>query len=89
MPAGQRAVGIPVDLGVIMGVQIDEPWRDDEPVGIKRFLGLARAELADLGDLAILDAKVPGVAWRAGTIDDCATLDNHIKFGHNRPSFSN
>ena len=34
VPAGDRAVRVPADLGVVVGVQVDEAGRDDQPVGV-------------------------------------------------------
>lgn len=57
MPAGQGAIRVPIQLGVVMGVQINKPWGHDEPVCIQRFRRIARLELpvtVDLRDFSIL-----------------------------------
>src|SRR6266581_4128033 len=66
-------------------MQIDEPRRHDEPVGIEGSLGVARAQPAGPvypGDLTVSDPDVPGVARCAGAIDDSSASDDHIKFRH-------
>ena len=50
VPARQRAVRVPEDLGVVVGVQVDEARRDDQAVGVEHLVGLVGADLADLGD---------------------------------------
>src|SRR5262249_3324867 len=85
VPARQRAIGIPVDLCIVMRVQIDKPRRDDESVSVKSFLGITRTEFAvpfELGNLAVLDADVAGVTRRAGAINDGSALNDHIEFSH-------
>ena len=78
VPAGDRAVRVPADLGVVMGVQIDEARRDDQAVGVDDFLGEARRASADLRDLAVLDPDVAPVARHAGAVDDGAAFDLNV-----------
>ena len=82
MPARQRAVGIPEELGVVVGVQVDEARRHDQAAGVDRLVGLAGADLADLGDHAVLDADVAAEARQAAAVDDHAAADHAIESGH-------
>src|SRR5262249_42925222 len=82
MPAGHGAIRIPVDLRIVMRMQIDEPRRNNEPMCIERFLGVARFELADLGNFALFNPDISETAGRAGTINNRSTLDDYIEFRH-------
>ena len=50
--------GIPADLGVVVGVQIDEARGHDEPVGVDHPVRRALGAATDLGDPAVLDPEV-------------------------------
>src|SRR6266581_9796510 len=70
--------GIPEDLGVHVGVAVDEAWRDDEPVGVD---DLARplADAADRIDPAVAHADVGRVRRQTGSIDHHPVLDHQVK----------
>jgi hypothetical protein len=82
MPAANGAVRIPVQLGVIVGVKIDESWGHDEPAGIDHFRGVAAGQPADFGDLAVLDADVALVARDSRPINDRPAFNNGIELRH-------
>ena len=82
VPSGDRAIGIPADLGVVMGVQIDEAGRDDQAVGVDGLLGEAGRASADLGDLAVFNPDVAAIARDAGAVDDGAAFDLNVIIGH-------
>ena len=75
MPAGNRTVGIPKDLGIVVRVQIDITGRDDQAIGIDELRGIARIETTDLGDPPVLDANVGALAWHARAINNHARLN--------------
>ena len=50
VPARQRAVRVPEDLGVVVGVQIDEAGGDVHAPGVDDLGGLAGVDPADGGD---------------------------------------
>src|SRR6266851_741014 len=77
VPRRRRDVGVPADLGVVMGVRIDEAGRDDEVRGVDNFLR-ALGDLANLGDPAIRDRDIRAPRRSAGTIDHCSVLDQQI-----------
>src|SRR4030095_539356 len=87
MPAANRAVGVPVELGIVVGMEIHKPGGDDEPAGIDHLGSVAGIETADFGDLAILNADIRAVARHARAIDDRAVFNNGIKLRHMFPSF--
>jgi hypothetical protein len=58
VPARERAIGIPEQLGVVVGMQVDEARRHDQAAGVDDMVGVGGADVADLGDAAILDADV-------------------------------
>jgi hypothetical protein len=58
MPTADGTVGISVDLGVVMSVQIDESWGHNQPPSIDHCGGVTGVQAADFGDLAVLNAEV-------------------------------
>jgi hypothetical protein len=72
-----EVIGIPADLGVVMGVRIDEARRHNQIRGVDYFLR-ALHDRADFGYLASGDRDVsaPGLAARA--VHDRAILDQKI-----------
>src|SRR5581483_6124896 len=78
MPRGGRERAVPADLRVVMGVRVDEPWRDHAVAGIDRRLRAA-VDRADLDDLAFGDGDVGMAARRAGAVDEQAVADDEIK----------
>ena len=73
----ERAQRVPRDLRVVMAVIVDKAGRDDLPRGVDRALGRP-AQLADLGDLAVLDADISAKRRHSGAVDDPAVLDQQI-----------
>ena len=65
-----------------MGVQVDEARRHDQAAGVDRLVGLARADMADLGNPAVLDADVAPEARQPTAVDDHSPLDDAIIAGH-------
>lgn len=59
-------------LRVVVGVQIDEPGRNDEAVGVEYIVALLARDAPDLGDDTIFDADVGAVTPAAGAIDNHA-----------------
>ena len=85
MPAGDGAPSVPLDLGVVVGVQVDETRRDDEATRVEDLIGgcrLAIPEPPDLGDLPVLDRDVGDVAWDAGAVHHGAALDDDVVLSH-------
>ena len=82
MPARQRAVGIPEELRVVVGVQVDEARRHDQAAGVDHLVGLVGADLADLGDHAVLDPDVAAKARQAAAVDDHAAANHAVVPGH-------
>src|SRR6185369_15426058 len=85
MPARHGAIRVPVDLRVVMRMQIDEPRGHNEPVGVERFLSRVRFKLADFGNLAIFNSDVSKLTRRASAINNCSTLNDYIKFRYDCP----
>ena len=70
---------IPEDLGVHVGVAVDEARRHDPALGVKRFLGGSAIDAADLGDLAVLHADIAAIARKSRSINDHAVLDDEVE----------
>src|SRR6266852_5080223 len=86
VPARHRAVRVPEELGVIMGVQIDEAGRDVKSARVDHLFGLMRLKVAELGDLAVLDPDIGPVAWHPSAVDDRTASDDQIELRHYGPS---
>ena len=59
MPHRRSHVGIPGDLSVIVGMNVDKAGGDEEAVGVEFLAGWADA-LADIGDGAVIDGDIRG-----------------------------
>ncbi len=58
MPTRKGAVGIPIDLGVVMTMDFDRAWSNDATRSVKLLNSFGTDPSGDLGDLAIFDRKV-------------------------------
>ena len=76
MPRRRRERGVPVDLRVVVRVDVDEPRGHHVPVGLED----ARAveALADLGDATVGDGDVGPHARRTRAVDDGAAANDEI-----------
>src|ERR1700730_1767482 len=82
MPSGDRAIRIPVNLCIVVGVQIHEAWSDYTTRCIQRAHRGRVLDAADLADPSVLDAHVGTEAWQPGAVDYCPTANDQIVFGH-------
>src|SRR5439155_13565643 len=63
---------------VVVGVDVDDTGRDEQAVGVDRLLRRGTAEVADLGDAAVVDGDVGGPGRGTGAVDDGAGADDEI-----------
>src|SRR5439155_5323265 len=82
VPARQRAVRVPVDLGVVVGVEVDEAGGDDAAVGVEHPLGVLGVEAPDTGHAAVADAEVGPPARHPGAVDDHPAPDDRVEARH-------
>ena len=82
MPAGERAPRVPLDLGVVVGMEVHEARRHDQPAGVEDLRGVAGSDPADLGDAPVLNPDVGAVAGYPETVDHRAALDQNVKVSH-------
>ena len=75
VPAHRRAVRIPADLRIEMGVDVDEARRDGQPVGVDLAPALLR-HLADRRDLAVAHRDVAREGSIARSVDDATAADD-------------
>jgi hypothetical protein len=73
----ERAQRVPGDLRVVMAVVVDKAGGDRAAVGIDDLVGGA-GELADLGDLAVLDPDIAAERRHARPVDNEPVLDQQI-----------
>ncbi|HMD63044.1 MAG TPA: hypothetical protein VKF83_03605, partial [Stellaceae bacterium] len=78
MPARAAAERVPVDLRIHMRVPVDEPGRDDQPVGIDRALS-GGTDAANLDDPPAPDPDIRAVARHPGSIHHGAVLDQQVE----------
>src|SRR5680860_286884 len=81
VPTRGRDEGVPSDLRVVVGMDVDEPGRDDETVGINRSEPSQRRGLGDLGDPIAGDPDVCDSLRCSGAVDDRAGANDEI-VGH-------
>ena len=79
VPGGRERQRVPAELGIVVGVRVDEAWGYDETVSIDRPMR-APPDAADVGDDAALDAHVGVDHRQARAVDDGAVLDNEVVF---------
>ena len=69
------AVGVPKHLRVEMGMMVDESRRNREAAGIDSF-GRSLFDLADFGNLAVLNPDIGNIRRQARPIDHAPTANN-------------
>ena len=75
---GRRGRRVPEELGVVVGVRVDDAGRDHQPGGVE--LGAAgSATSPDLDDAAVLDADVGLPGGTPGAVDDRAGSDHVVE----------
>src|SRR5437879_3148971 len=77
MVARERAERVPGDLRVVMAMIVDKAGRNDLTAGIDGLAGRA-GELAELGDLAVLDRDVAAKRRHTRAVDDQPILDQQV-----------
>ena len=82
VPTRDRAIGIPEQRRIVMGMKIDEARRHVHPGSVDDLGGLMLLELADLGDTAVLDSDIAFEARHPGTVDDGPAPNNGVEFRH-------
>src|SRR6266508_2606173 len=82
MPAACGAVRVPVDLRIIVGMQVDGSWGHNEPSGIDHPRRIAGLQTANFRDLAVLNTKISFVARHPCPIDNGASFNKDIKLCH-------
>ncbi len=65
-----------------MRMQIDEARRDDLALRVDRLVRRMFLQIADLGNLAVLDPDVGLVTRQPRPIDDHSAADDYVKFCH-------
>ena len=81
-PAGQGCVGIPVQLRVVVGMQVHGAGGHDAVAGVQLFGAGGVDAPADHGDAAVLDAHVGADAGQPGAVDYGSTANYQIKLRH-------
>ena len=79
--ATRRGVRLERELGVVVGVRIDDARRDHPPVGVELACAGAVDE-ADLGDASAVDGHVGTPPREPGAVHDDAVADHQVVAGH-------
>ena len=85
VPAGRLEQGVPADLAVVVGVDVDKAGRDDLSGGVDGLGGIAfqrrtaGCATPDLDDLAVFDGDVGIESVCAGAVHDGAAGDFEIE----------
>ena len=82
VPTGNRTVGIPEQLGVIVGVKVDKSGRDNRPGRVDDALGGVARKPPDFGDLAVLDPEIGAEPRHPRSIDNQSISDDRIELCH-------
>ena len=77
VPHRGRAELVPERLRVVVRVQIDDPRRDEEPIGIDGR-GRRAPDLPDLHDRPVLDRHVGPIARKSRPVDDHPVPDHEV-----------
>jgi hypothetical protein len=78
MPCRRRCDRIPVELHVIVGMDVDEARTNHEARRVVFALG-AVVDAPDSRDATVLDRDVCGVSLETSAVDNTAIADNQIK----------
>ncbi len=76
VPGRNRQIRIPENLGVVMGVEVDEARGDNQPAGIDDLGCLVGRYAPNLGNSAVFDTHIAAKARRTGTVDDHPVLND-------------
>src|SRR5437867_711728 len=68
---------IPGDLGIVMGVVVDDSGSDHQAVRIQH-LARVSVHFSDLGDTTAADGDVAVKAGQAGPVNNLSVLDNQV-----------
>src|SRR5262249_1744050 len=68
--------------GIVVTMQVDDSRCDDQSGRIQHLPGIAALEMADLGNLTILEAGVCLIRRQPCPIENRPTLDHFIEFCH-------
>ena len=88
VPPGQGAVRVPEDLGVVVGVEVDEARGDVETLRVDDLPRLARRNSPDLGDEPVPDPDVRTIPRHPGPVEHGPAANDPIKGRHVFPPSS-
>ena len=90
VPARRREPGVPRGLAVEVGVDVDEPWRDQQAIGVDRSASRpGRTRLDDLDDAIAVDGHVGDPSGGPRPIDDQPRTDDQVVHGRSvSPTFA-
>ncbi len=78
MQAGRRRPTVPVQLGVVVRMRVDEPRRHEQSIGVEHRLG-GVADSTDFDDAATIDPDVGHIGRTARAVDDRPAFDYVVK----------
>jgi hypothetical protein len=78
VPARRREQRVPGDLAVVVRVEVDEPGRDQQAVGVDDLLRRPVGQRADLRDAPLVDGDVGLPRRRARAVGERAPSDHQV-----------
>src|SRR5262249_40585097 len=73
-------IGVPGDLAVVVGVDVDESGRDQQARRVD-FAASCAGLAADAGDYLAVDRDIANKCWRSGSIYDLAVTNDEVMHG--------
>jgi len=70
------------ELGVVVGVGVDDPGGHVESVGVDHLVGVGRVDEAHLGHPSVLHSDVATASGQTGPVDDDAAHDGQVVGAH-------
>ncbi len=83
VPRRRGELGVPGDLAVVVGVDVDPSRGHQEAAGLDDLGGTA-LDRAHVGDAAGIDRDIGCTCRRAGSVDECPALDDQVVHGNHR-----
>ena len=86
-PTRKRTIRVPVELGIVVGVQVNGPRSDDAAAGVELSSGSRTDPPADHRNPSVLYPQVCLVPGNASPIHDGAATNDQVVLSHDYPDY--